>query len=147
MFDLLVAEMRCPGCGTVSPITAHTNMQTHIRDDADGSALGIGFTFDPRDLTMESLLDASYALLAEPAPGGPVRVLEVWSCPACKTEQWGMVTIAEGRIQQIEAVSRAMLEAASFISERSAGLMAESTSGDVPEGTVDPVKVLLEKLA
>ena len=127
MFDVFVAELRCPNCGQVNPITANTGMQTYIRDDADGSALSVGFVFDPRDLTMRSILGSDYALIAEPPLGGPIRLLDVWSCPQCSTEQWAMVTIADGRIERIEAVelTRATLEAANFISDTNAWLAAQ----------------------
>src|SRR4051812_30591532 len=118
MFDVFVAEMRCPSCGRVIPITSNTAMQTHIRDDADGSALRVGFVFDPLDLTTTSILASEYALNAEPPPGGPIRLLDVWICPECSTEEWAMVTIADGQITSIEAVvlNRSTLEAANFIS-------------------------------
>ena len=127
MYDVFVAELRCPNCGQVIPITANTAMQTHIRDDADGSMLGIGFVFDPRDLTTQSILDSDYALITEPRPGGPIRLLDVWICPECSTEQWAMVTIADGRIERIEPVvlTRAVLEAANFISDTNAELEAQ----------------------
>ncbi len=131
MYDVFVAELRCPSCGGVIPVTANTAMQTHIRDDADGSMLGVGFVFDPRDLTTKSILDSDYALIAEPPPGGPIRLLDVWICPACSTEQWAMVTISDGRIERIEPVvlNRASLEAANFISDTNAGLAAQRVAG------------------
>jgi uncharacterized protein YbaR (Trm112 family) len=127
MFDVFVAELRCPSCGRVMPITANTAMQTRIRHDAYGWMLGVGFVFDPRDLTTKSILDADYALIAEPPPGGPIRLLDIWICPECSTEEWAMVTIAGGRIALIESVvlTRATLDAANFISDTNAGLAAQ----------------------
>src|SRR4030095_9962693 len=126
MFDVFVAEMRCPNCSTVVP-TADASIQTHIRDDADGSSLGNGFVFDPRDLATEHILGAGYALVVAPTAGSPIRLLDVWICPECHTEQWAMVTIVDGRIQQMEPVTmnRAVLEAANFISDVNADLLAE----------------------
>jgi len=127
MYDVFVAELRCPSCSRVASITANTAMQTHIRDDADGSELKVGFVFDPRDLTTKSIIDSDYALIAEPPPGGPIRLLDVWRCPACSTEQWAMVTIADGRITSIEPVvlSRSTLAAANFVSDTNAALAAQ----------------------
>jgi hypothetical protein len=139
MFDVFVAELRCPKCRQLIPTTADTGMQTYIRDDADGSSLGIGYMFDPRDLTTKSLLGASYALIAEPPPGGPIHLLDVWSCPACRTDQWAMVTIADGRLQQIEGVTmtRATLEAANFISDLNADILAERFEKPRTESTIE----------
>ncbi len=126
MFDVFVAEMQCPSCGRVIPITANTAMQTHIRDDADGSGLKVGFVFDPPDLTTRSIVGSGYALVTEPPPGGPLRLLDVWCCPECQTEQWAIVTIDDGRITSIEPVglTRSTLETANFISDTNAALAA-----------------------
>jgi hypothetical protein len=57
MFDYFVAAMKCPSCGTVSPADTSTNMQTHLRDDARGIELGVGYQLDPRDLGDDDILD------------------------------------------------------------------------------------------
>jgi hypothetical protein len=150
MFDVFVAEMRCPSCGRLIPITSNTAMQTHIRDDADGSAIRVGFVFDSLDLTTTSILGSEYALIAEPAPGGPIRLLDVWICPECSTEQWAMVTIVDGRLASIEAVelTRASLEAANFISDINAELAARRLTGssDPSPDRADSVRVLRQHL-
>ena len=148
MYDEFVAELRCPNCGQVNPITANTAMQTHIRGDADGSGLGLGFVFDPYDLTTRSLLRSGYLLIAEPPPGGPIRLLDVWECPECSTEQWAMVTIADRRIARIEAVelTRATLEAANFISDTNAWLAAQRFAEMDPADRAGGVDVLRRHL-
>jgi hypothetical protein len=130
MYDLFVAEMRCPNCGVVIPVTAHTNMQTGIRDEADGSALGIGYEFDPVDLKPENVVRAGYALVSTPSDGRPIRLLDVWICPSCNTEQWAMTTIDKNTIQLIEAVpfTRATLDAANYISDVNADVRAKAFS-------------------
>ncbi len=127
MFDVFVAELRCPSCGRTIPVTANTAMQTHIRDNADGSELGVGFVFDPSDLTTKNILESDYALIAEPPDGGPIRLLNDWICFEGSTEEWAMITIADGKIARIEAVvlTRKTLEAANFISATQAELEAE----------------------
>src|SRR5262245_38146603 len=148
MFDVFVAELRCPNCGRVIPITANTAMQTHLRDDADGAELRVGFEFNPHDLTTRSILGSGYALIAEPPPGGPIRLLDVWNCPECGTEQWAMIAIENGRIARIEAVvlDRATLDAANFISETNAELAAERVAGrEVAQGR-SSVEVLRQYL-
>lgn len=101
-------------------------MQTHIRVDADGSALGVGYDFDPLDLKLDKILRCGY-LLVSPPPEGSLRLLETWTCPTCETEQWGMVTIDRGRVQAVEAVQldRASLDLATFISEVDAEIVAD----------------------
>lgn len=148
MFDVFVAELQCPSCGRVVPITANTAMQTHIRDDAQGDSLGVGFEFDPRDLTTSSIVDSGYALVADPPPGGPIRLLDLWTCPEGQTEEWAMVTITGGRIAKIEAVTltRATLEAANFISDVNAELAAERVGGTTAVGQ-PPVEILRRHLA
>ncbi len=131
MYDVFVAELRCPNCGAAASKDDNTGMQTHIRVDADSSALEIGYEFDPFDLQTEKILRSGYLLVSTPEPGKPIRLLEVWTCPTCQTEQWAMITIDQGRIQLIEAVEldRAALRAANFISDVYAELLARKFEG------------------
>jgi len=127
-------------------------MQTHLRSDADGSALAVGYEFDPADLTTSHILDAGYALISAPTEGKPIRLLEVWICPVCKTEQWAMIEIVSRRIERIEAVSmsRAILESANFISEVNSELLAVSLMGiswaEFSERKLSSVAVLRQRL-
>jgi hypothetical protein len=146
MFDVFVAPLRCPGCGTVVP---DAEIQTHIRDgSADGSALGVGFELDPFDLTTESILDAGYTLVNLPDANGPIRLLDVWICPQCETEQWAMVEIADRKIRSIEGVKldRATLESANFISDVNADLLAEALRGKEPATGASSVEILRQRL-
>lgn len=146
MFDVFVAPLRCLGCGTVVP---DAEIKTHIRDgSADSSALGVGFELDPFDLTTESILDAGYALVNLPDADGPIRLLDVWICPQCETEQWATVEIADRRIRSIEAVKldRATLESANFISDVNADLLAEALKGEEPTTGKSSVKTLRQRL-
>jgi hypothetical protein len=138
MFDWFVAPLRCPVCGAVNPPNSPTNMVTHLRGDADGSALVVGTELDPLDVRTEDILNACYQLVSEPAPGEPIRLLEVWRCPTCgRADNWALITITGTRITSIEAVvlDRAMLERAHFISDQCFILAAQLA--DVPD--VDPV--------
>src|SRR6185503_11622580 len=117
MFDVFVAPLSCPACANVA---RDAEIQTYIRDgSADGSGLRVGFELEPAEITTESILGAGYALIEPPSPDGPIRLLDVWICPQCQTEQWAMVEIADRRIRSIEAVKldRATLEDANFISD------------------------------
>ena len=152
MYDYFVAELRCPRCGAVSPVTANTNMQTYIRGDADGSALGIGYQFDPKDLTTQHLLGAGYALISPPARAGSMRLLDLWICPVCQTEQWAMIEIEDGRIKRIDAVpmDRTTFEHANFISEGHADFLAEALAGttqaEIAERQLSSVEILRRHL-
>lgn len=152
MFDYFVAELCCPRCGATSSTSESTNMQTHIRADADGSALGVGYEFDPRDLTTQHLLSAGYALISPVVQAGSMRLLDMWICPAGQTEQWAMVEIVDGRIERIKAVAmnRATFEKANFISEGNADFLAEAVAGvtqsEIAERKLSSVDILRQKL-
>lgn len=152
MYDYFVAALRCLHCGTVSAATAATNMQTYIRGDRDGSELPVGYSFEPVDLTTRHLLGADYALIAPPPTEGTVRLLDVWTCPACETEQWAAVEIVGGRIERIEAVpmNRAIFEAANFISDVNAELLAAAlmdiSPAEFAERKVSSVEILRQRL-
>lgn len=146
MFDVFVAPLRCPGCDTVVP---DAEIKTHIRDGStDGSALGVGFELDSVDLTIESIVDAGYALINPPDTDGPIRLLDVWICPQCETEQWAMVEIADRKIRSIEAVKldRATLKSANFISDVDADLLAEALRGEEPATGASSVEILRQRL-
>ncbi|HEX3483285.1 MAG TPA: hypothetical protein VHT91_50080 [Kofleriaceae bacterium] len=152
MYDYFVAELRCPRCGATISISENINMQTHIRADADGSALGVGYSFDPEDLTTEHLFSAGYALISPPLHPGSMRLLDLWICPADQTEQWAMIEIVAGRIDNIEAVdmNRATFEKANFISEGNADFLAEAIAGisqsEIAERKLSSVEILRQNL-
>lgn len=132
MFDYFVEALTCPRCETMSPATSITNMQTHIRGGgADGSELPVGTLLKPAYLTAKHLHGAGYALITQPPVEKPIRLLDVWTCPECETEQWAVVEVSGTRIDRIEAVllNRATLESANFISDADAELLAESLPG------------------
>jgi len=153
MYDYFVSELRCPRCGTINPTTAYTNMQTHIRGgSADGSELAVGTQIAPVYLTTEHLEGAGYAVISAPSDANSLRLLDVWICPACNTEQWAMIELVSGRIERIEAMemSRATFEAANFIDDVNAELLAAKLL-DIPfaefsERKLSSVEVLRERL-
>lgn len=145
-FDFFFAPLRCPRCGAPAP---DAEIQTHIRNGvADGSALGVGFELDAVDLEIDHLLRAGYALVKEPSPGSPIRLLDVWTCSRCQTEEWAVVEIADGKIRSIEAVMLdcATLESAHFISELNADLLAEALQGEEPASGASSVEILRQRL-
>jgi hypothetical protein len=153
MYDYFVAELPCSHCGTCNPIAAYTNMQTHIRGSgADGSELTVGTSLQPAYLTAEHLQGAGYALIASPSDPNSLRLLDVWICPTCNTEQWAMVEIVTGQIERIEAVAmnRPSFEAANFIDEVHAELLAAELLGiswaEFSERNLSSVEVLRQRL-
>ncbi|MFT3770317.1 MAG: hypothetical protein QM820_33230 [Minicystis sp.] len=152
MYDFFVAPLRCPACGAESPAGARTNMQTRLRDDADGSALTVGTRLSPGDVDPDNILDAAYQSIRRPAPGEPIRLLETWHCPACgRSDNWAVVEIDDGVIEKIEAVKldRATLESAHFISDQCEILAAQISdvpARDLATGKVSCVDVLRARL-
>jgi hypothetical protein len=146
MFDLFVAPLRCPHCAAETP---EAQIQTHIRgESADGSELGIGAEIEPYFLTTDQIVRSGYALVNPPAPGDPIRLLDVWICRYCQTEQWALVVIAGGRVARIEAVTldRETLESANFISDLDADLLADSLRAPDDDSRLSAVDVLRQRL-
>ncbi len=101
MLDWLIGPLHCPNCGVDAPTAS---IETHIRGiSAEGAGIRVGFELDPEELKSDSILDAGYALVHEPDVGGPIRFLEVWSCPSCHTEAWAMIEIVDRRVSKITA--------------------------------------------
>lgn len=152
MFDWFVAPLRCPACGAVSPSSSVTNMVTHVRDDANGSELTVGSEIDALDLRTDDILSSSYQLVSSPAPGEPIRLLDMWRCSSCgRSDNWALVTISGTRIAEIEAVilDRAMLERANFISDQCfilAAQLSDIPATDLISGNASSVEVLRSHL-
>lgn len=145
MFDSFVATLRCPACGAA---VTEAEIQTYIRDgSADGSALRVGDELDAVDLETDSILDADYALVTPPGPG-PIRLLDVFLCLSCRTEQWAMIEIAGRTIRRIEAVTldRETLASANFISDVNAGLAAAALRDQELDADATSVEVLARRL-
>ena len=146
MYDVFVARLKCPNCDTVVP---DAEIKTHIRNgSADGSALQVGFGFDRVDLDTENILDTGYALVNPPDANGPIRLLDVWICQQCETEQWAIVEIIGQKIHSIEAVKldRTTLESVNFISDMNADLLAQALQGEEPAMDKDCVEILRRQL-
>lgn len=131
MHDFFVGKMTCPSCGTTSEATSATNMQTHLRDDARGIELPVGFELHPAEVTETSIGGAGY-LRVGPPRGAGVRLLETWTCPTCGHQNWARVTIAGTRIERVEgiALDRATLAEAEFIADEAALAAAAHLTGE-----------------
>ena len=130
MFDEFLASLRCPACGA---FVEEATIQTHIRGiTADSSGVRVGFEFEPVDLTTDSILASGYALIHQPDEGGLIRLLNVWGCPECQTQQWARIEVSERRVHEICAVelTYSALESAHFICDTNAELLAKSLAPD-----------------
>jgi hypothetical protein len=153
MYDYFVGTMTCSSCGTVSPATSATNLQTYIRHNARGIEIPIGYELDPRDILDENIESSGYLPIHLDRAEGQTRLLDTWTCPTCSHEVWARVTLDGTRVAAIEGVTldRATLASAQFITEN-CFITAAQISGIPAQdlmmgtGTLDPVKVLLERL-
>jgi hypothetical protein len=146
MFDVFVVPVRCPNCDAE---IARAEIQTHIRgESANVSELGIGAEIEAYYLTTDHIVNSGYALVKAPAPGGPIRLLDVWICRTCETDQWALVVVAGGKVEHIEAVTlnRATLDSANFISDLDADLLADSLRGPGDDPSASAVDVLRQRL-
>jgi rubredoxin len=143
-FDFIVAALRCPGCGEAVDVEIQTHLQGGV---ANGSALGIGTESDGVFLEPDHIRGAGYTLVPPTRSGELVRLLDMWSCPVCETEQWALVEIAGGRIERVEGVTldRATLGSAHYVSDVNADILADSLRGD-GDGGATSVEVLLRRL-
>jgi hypothetical protein len=151
MYDYFVAAMKCPNCGTVSPADASTNMQTHVRDDASGIEIGVGFQLDPLEVRDQDLEASGYLPVGCGRTDDRVRLLNQWTCPTCDHENWGRVTLVGTEVVAIEGVplDQATLAGAQFIAQScyvDAARVSDIPVRDLLEGKVNPVSVLLDRL-
>ena len=151
MYDYFAAALKCSNCGTLSVADSSTNMQTHIRDDASGIEIGVGFRFEPLEVRDQDIMASGYLATGRVSMDGRTRLLETWRCPACGHENWARVSLAGIELVAIESVvlDRAILESAQFITD-GCYLLAAKLSGiparTLMEGKANPVQVLLERL-
>jgi rubredoxin len=77
-FDQIEAELRCPSCGAVNPAGPETGLQVWWTSSPENRALRVGDEVDTKDPEL-----AGYLKLNDPAPGGPVRIVDTWECTVC----------------------------------------------------------------
>jgi hypothetical protein len=151
MYDYFVAALECPHCRSVSAADSSTNMQTHLRDDASGIEISVGFRLGAFEVRDQDITESGYLATGRAGMDSQVRILETWQCPSCSHENWGRVTLSGVEVVGIAPVilDRRELECAQYISE-GCYILASKLSGiparDLMTRTVDPVRVLLERL-
>jgi hypothetical protein len=70
MHDYFATELRCPNCNAMSTADSSTNMQTHIRDDASGIEIGVGFRLEPLEVRDQDILSSGYLATGRAATDG-----------------------------------------------------------------------------
>jgi hypothetical protein len=148
-YDYFVSALKCPVCGTVSPVDDSTEMYTYIREQSNAEYLGVG---SPLHIAVEEIEHNTcdgYLKIKTPKPGEPIRLLNPWHCPTCGTYNWAEIVVRDDVIAEIssvpldrETLDRAHLisNEARFVAESLLGLSAEEFMGR------DVVQVLREKL-
>jgi hypothetical protein len=109
-----VAALTCPECGGVTPEDASTGMRNHLGSGHGVQVLRVG----DGGITLPDIA-SEYIQVRDPGDGREVRLLETWTCAACGSDNWAVVTIRDGTIESIEArpVSRATLDDVHFVTE------------------------------
>lgn len=151
MYDYFVAKMTCTRCGTTSAADSSTDMQTHLRDDARGIEIAAGFELDAMEVRDQDIRSSGYLATGRQRSDGTTRLIESWTCPVCKHQNWARITIDGTKVAAIEGITldREALESAQFITDGSY-VLAASLSGlpaqELMTGAIDTVRVLLERL-
>ena len=123
-----VAALTCPECGGVTPEDSSTGMRNHLGSGHGVQVLRVG----DGGITLPNIA-SEYIQVRDPGDGREVRLLETWTCAACSSENWAVVTIRDGMIESIEArpVSRASCSTTSTSSRRTS-LTSSRRSRRVP---------------
>jgi rubredoxin len=130
-FDHIVARLRCPVCGAVSPADDSTEMTTKLRPEPELAFLGIG---DRLDFDARNAAAGGYIVLAEPDQGEEVVLLHTWTCPTCGTAfQWARIVVRDGVIAEIDpiALDHQAIDRANYIVD-DAKLVAAELDGRSP---------------
>ena len=116
MFDYFVGELKCPVCSLVSPADSSTGMQTKIREEPNLEYLRIG---DCLEISQEGAEDVYYLTVNAPEVDKAIRIIEMWTCPSCRSANWAHIFVEANIITQVSTVEKLpkVLEEASFISE------------------------------
>lgn len=129
-YDYLVAALRCPVTGKVTPADYTTEMTTYLRTEPAMAELGVGdrLEIDPARVNAQDY--DGYLLVNPVAPGAPVRLCQTWECPYCSVFiHWAEIRVEDGTIAAIEAVpiNRETLARVNLISVDIVSVVADLT--------------------
>jgi hypothetical protein len=104
-YDYLVAALRCPVTGKVTPADYTTGMTTYLPTEPAMAELGVGDRLEI-DPARANAGDYNGYLLVNPVvPGAPVRICQTWECPYCAVFiHWAEIRVEDGTIAAIETV-------------------------------------------
>ena len=136
-----VAALKCVYCGNVSPADTSTNMQSHLLPHPGDLRVG-----DAADVHIEDF-ESSYFKLRDPAPGGPVTVLETWNCPYCHAQNWAFVIFQGQVVRDICSVrlNTDAIDKAQFISDLIEEWCLDHGGEHLSEG-LEPAKDIADKV-
>lgn len=148
-YDFLVAEMKCPVCGSVSPADDSTEMYTYIRDHPNADFLRAGSLLSIDIASIAGNTCDGYYTIQVPEPGEPIRLLNPWHCPVCGAYNWAETEVHNNIIVAIFNVplNRHTLEGSHLISNE-ADFVAAGLAG-IPWNEYkgqNAVQILLERL-
>ena len=129
-YDYLVAALRCPVTGKVTPADYTTEMTTYLRTEPAMAELGVGdpLEIDPARVNAQGY--DGYLLVNPVAPGATVRLCQTWQCPSCSVFlHWAEIRVEDGTIAAIEAVpiDRETLARVNLISVDVVSIVADRT--------------------
>jgi hypothetical protein len=101
MSTYFVAELRCPGCGTVSPASTSTGMSSHLLPDPGTQVIRVG---DRPGVDRYDIAD-EYLTLRMPESDALIQIIELWYCKASSELNWALVTFRDGLVAKHRARS------------------------------------------
>lgn len=143
--DYFTARLRCQHCRKVAPADASTHCETFLRDQPDGSSLGVGDHVGCIDVNQRP----DYYQSRREVEGANLHILEGWECPSCQRVNWAEVVVRDQHIASIWSVnlSKDSLHRAHLISSECVELAARLSSKQPWELIdADIVAVLLDHL-
>jgi hypothetical protein len=107
MYQLLIAPMQCPVCGTVTK-DGLTDMQLKPLPSASDPprTIAIGDRFP---MGFDQVATSGFRIVRQPPSPTAFRLLQPWRCPQCGTEdQWAIVEFAtDGTTATLRSVTPA----------------------------------------
>jgi len=107
-----------------------------------GIEIAAGFELDPLEVRDQDIRSSGYLATGRPRRDGAARLIESWTCPICKHQNWARITIEGRRVAAIEgsrSTTRCLRRRSS--SPTGATRFASSLSGlpaqDLMTGVVD----------
>lgn len=93
MQQLFIASMKCPVCGVVTRDTSTEMYTMELPSKTDPPLyINVGDTIGVR---FEQVAGAGFKIQRQPASKQSFRLLQPWSCPACKTrDQWALIELS-----------------------------------------------------